>query len=227
MSTTERPTGDKDPLFRTRWNPQGFKTNCGFCAISYALEQQKGTFLDADKIYDMTLEQLKIEKEGNRDPLPRLLIFPGPGVDGAVARGGYQPLGEGGRSPANYTIWAVASLVGLGLKSGDRQLLNSLIEFASRSKPGWKLDDFVEARMDRPGLAAKATFASMKRHVEEELKGNSIIGSIGRSHFVNMSFDPRGEWKVFDAQRNMQYDGRRIKAEFASLDLFERVSTGA
>ncbi len=209
----------------TRWNPSGWTSNCGFCSISYALELQKNVLLNADQLYEQTLERLGIVRQGNHDPIPRLLIFPGLNLDEARIRVEYHELEGRGRGAADYTIWSVARSAGLELKSGDKNMLNGLVKFAAEARPGWKLDDFVNAWMSRPGLPGTATFTAMKRHVEQNLKGVSIIGSIPRQHFVNMHFSPSGEWKVFDAQRGQSYDGRRIKAELASLDLFERVST--
>jgi hypothetical protein len=144
----------------------------------------------------------------------------------AAIRIEYHELEGRGRGPSDYTIWSVAHLAGLDLKSGDKVFLNSLMEFAAHSAPQLKLDDFVQARMDHPELAGRASFASMKTHVESSLKGNSIIGSIARKHFVNLSISPSGELKVFDAQKGVSYDGRHMKAEFDRLDLFERVTTG-
>jgi hypothetical protein len=219
-------SGDEAPWPPTRWNPSGLTTNCGFCAVSYALEQQKGKLIDADELYVQTLQRLGIDKQKDRDPIPRSLIFPGAKVNEAAIRSEYHELEDRGRGPADYTIWSVAHHAGLDLKGGDKLLLNSLVEFAAISAPRWKLDDFVTARMSRPDLTGRASFTTMKSHVENSLKGNSIIGSIARKHFVNLSISPLGELKVFDAQRGMSYDGRRIKAEFDRLDLFERVTTG-
>ncbi|MDR3772520.1 MAG: hypothetical protein P4L26_04175 [Terracidiphilus sp.] len=201
------------------------KTNCGFCAISYALEQQKGKLVTADELYEQTLQRLGVVRQGNGDPIPRMLIFPGLNLDQAKIRVEYHELEGRGRGPADYTIWSVAQHAGLELKSGAKDLLNSLVQFGAESKPGWRLDDFVRVRMNRPELAGRATFASMKNYVETNLKGNSIVGSIHAQHFVNMAFSSAGEWKVFDAQKGLAYDGRRIRAELRSLDLFERVST--
>jgi len=214
---------DRDRLPSTRWNPGGLKTNCGFCSISYALEQQKGRLVTADELYEQTLQRLGVTREGDGDPIPRMLIFPVLNLDAIKIRAGYEKLGGWGRGASDYTIWSVARHVGWELKTGAKDLLNSLVQFAAESKSGWRLDDFVRARMNRPGMAARTTFANMKSYVERDLKGNSIIGSINKHHFVNMSFSPAGEWKVFDAQKGMPYDGRRIKAELGSLDLFERV----
>ncbi len=215
---------DKRPWPPTRWNPSGLTTNCGFCSISYALEQQKGILVDADRLYIQTLQRLGIERRGAVDPIPRMLIFPEWKLDQVAPRGEYHELEGRGRGPADYTIWSVAHDVGLGLKSGDKTLLNSLVEFAARSTPRWTLDDFIRARMNRPELAGKASFTSMKIHVENSLKGNSIIGSIKGQHFVNLHLTS-GEFKVFDAQKGVSYDGPRIKAQLGPLDLFERVLT--
>jgi hypothetical protein len=217
--------GDKDRLPSTRWNPSGLKTNCGFCAISYALEQQKGKLVHADELYEQTLQRLGVVRQGNADPIPRMLIFPGLNLDETRIRVEYHELEGRGRGPADYTIWSVAQHAGLELKGGAKDLLNSLVQFGAESKPGWKLDDFIRARMNRSELAGRATFANMKNYVENNLRGNSIIGSIKAQHFVNMAFGSAGEWRVFDAQKGVPYDGRHIKTELGSLDLFERVST--
>jgi hypothetical protein len=48
--------------------------------------------------------------------------------------------------------------------------------------------------------------------------------SIRGQHFVNLHLTS-GEFKVFDAQKGVSYDGPRIKAQLGPLDLFERVLT--
>ena len=215
------------PLPATRWNPSGLNSNCGFCSISYALEQQKGFLITADQLYDQTLERLHIPRNGNQIPLPYALIFPVAGQAQPPIPVHYQALEGHGMGAADYTIWSVARHAGLELKAGDKTLLNHLVEFAAQKHTPWRLDDFITARMSIPALAARgATFANMKRHVETSLNGNSIIGSIKAQHFVNMSFNPAGEWTVFDAQSGLRYDGKLLKAKMISLDLFERVSTG-
>jgi hypothetical protein len=217
--------GNKITWPPTRWNPSGLKTNCGFCAISYAREQQKGTLVDADQLYLQTLQRLGIDRHGDEDPIPRSLIFPQFDLDKAAIKSQYHELECRGRGPSDYTIWSVAHYAGLDLKSGDKKLLDSLVEFAANSARGWKLDTFVQARMTRPELAGRASFKDMKSYVMNNLKGHAIIGSIGRGHFVNVTITPRGELKVFDPQKGITCDGRHIKAEFGRLDLFERVTT--
>jgi hypothetical protein len=140
-----------------------------------------------------------------------MLIFPGLNLDEAKIRVQYHELEGKGRGPADYTIWSVAQHAGLELKSGAKDLLNSLVRFGAENKPGWRLDDFVRARMNRPELAGRASFANMKNYVENTLKGNSIIGSIKAQHFVNMSFNSAGEWKVYDAQKGMPMKGDGLK----------------
>lgn len=212
----------------TRWNPSGLSNNCGFCAISYALEMQNGTLLSADDLYERTLERLHIERKGNEDPVPRMLVFPEVGLDGMRVSVQYAELEGRGRGLSDYTIWSVAENAGLRLESGDKDMLRALMEFAERSQARWTLDDFVRARAERPGLAVRPPMAAVKKHVEDSLKGNSIIGSksrgySGTGHFMNMSFSPQGEWKLFDPQIGTPFDGKNLKRVLGQIDLFERV----
>ena len=207
----------------TRWNPRGLEDNCGFCAISYALQQLGKPPQNADELYTEMMRRFGIVVAGNRDPVPRTLIFPKPDLDGSPWPVEYEELGARGISPSQYTIRSAASTFGLKLEGGDRDLVNALIEFAYGARPGWKLDDFVHHRMQRPGLAGKANFAAHKSHIERQLSGNWIIGSTDAKHYVNMSFTPAGEWKVIDAQSGATYDGRSLKARMGSLALFDRV----
>jgi hypothetical protein len=88
-----------------------------------------------------------------------------------------------------------------------------------------KLDAFVKARMNVPGLAGKVNFLKMKIYVEKELMGNSIVGSTDGKHFVNLNVGPTGTTTIFDAQIGSEYDGSRVLANLGEIALFERVYT--
>lgn len=205
------------------WNPRGVEDNCGFCAISYALQQQKGIFLNADQLYDQTMEKFHIEKRGNESPVPRTLIFPEPGLSETKWPETYRAFQGTMYTPAQYTIRSVGEEFGLEFHPGDKDLVNALIKFAFDARAGWTLDDFVKDRAQRPG--ARAPFAAQKAYIERELKGNWVIGSKAAKHYVNMSFTPGGKWELFDAQIGMSYDGKGMRAKMPSLELFDRVST--
>jgi len=206
------------------WNPNNRSDNCGFCAISYALQLQKGVFLDADQLYNRMMEKFHIPREGNESPVPRTLIFPAPNLSDVQWRDSYRAFQDTMYTPAQYTIRSVAEEFGLDLQPGDKDLVNALISYAYNAPPGWKFDDFVRQRSQRAGAAAG--FTAQKSYMERQLKGNWIIGSKDAIHYVNMSFTPAGEWKVFDPQIGVPYDGKGLMAKMPSLDLFDRVLTG-
>jgi hypothetical protein len=208
---------DESKGLRTRWNPSGLKTNCGFCAISYALEKQKGILVDADRLYAETLQRLEIQS-----PLPHMLMFPEPGLDERPIRTGYEGLDGRGRSPADYSLWSVAHDAGLELKSGDRDLLNSLMKFASDKGAGWSLDEFVRKRK----TGRTATLDQLKQYVRDSLKGHSIIGSIKGQHFMNLEYNSTTGLKAFDPQIGVACEIPQVKNRLGVLDLFERVTTG-
>jgi len=217
--------GNTDSGEKTPWNPSGLTTNCGFCAIAYALELQTGRPHNADELYLKTLQDLGLERKDNKDPIPRMLIFPQWNLDQIQATHQYDALLGGRYSLADYTITAVASRLGLNSLTGDKQMVNALMEFATRAHGPWTLDDFVKARTERPGLSAKPSFALMKKTVESSLKGDAIIGSTDGKHFMTMSFDDQLRWKLFDPQNNRHYDGLRAKALLTSVALVERFAT--
>jgi hypothetical protein len=208
----------------SRWNPRNLSENCGFCAVSYALEQQKGIFIDADQLYSKMMEKFGFERQGGESPVPRTLIFPDPNLSDMKWTDAYSAFRDTMYTPAQYTVRSVAEEVSLDLKPGDRAVVNALIKFAYDAAPGWRFDDFVRQRSQRPGVTAG--FGAQKQYMEAQLKGNWVIGSKEAKHYVNMSFTPAGEWKVFDAQIGVAYDGKGMKAKMPSLDLFDRVSTG-
>jgi len=222
MQATYSTGGMSDPA-KTKWNPNGLGTNCGFCAISYALEQQNGNFVkNADELYDETLAFLGIEKLANNgDPLPRMLVFSQPNLDQITPSVEYSAI----RPPhtlSDYTIEAVAGREALELKPGDKYVANALLLYATRAFGKWTLDDFIQARSQRPGLRVQPSFATMKKTVEDGLRGNAIIGGKDGKHFLNMSFDHNNQWKLFDPQSGRDADGLRAKALLGEINLFER-----
>lgn len=122
----------------TLYNPRGDETNCGFCAVSYALERLKLAlpgknvkWSNADDLYDRKLKRLRFTPDEAKG-FPRELIFPEQNWSGIPARGQYAALTHGTRALSDYTITKVASDEGLvyggqGLLAGGRPLTQSEI----------------------------------------------------------------------------------------------------
>lgn len=206
----------------SRWNPSKLKDNCGYCAISYALEQ-KGIILDADGLYNQLMDDFDIDRRTRATPVPRTLIFPKQiDLDKTPWPPNYEELQAKGHTPSDYTIRSVALHFKLHLSGEDKQVVNSLVEYAADfAKAGWKRDDFVRYRLQRLG---KANSASEKDKIEKSLKGNFILGSTDAKHYVNMSFSPTGEWRVFDPQDGVLYEPHHVKVKLGIIALFDRAT---
>ena len=207
-----------------RYNPSNLTTNCGFCAIAHALFVQKGTVVDADQLYLRTLNRLGLTRQGDRDPIPRMLIFPEPSMDGIPLTVDYSALAERGHGPSSYTITAVALANNLNfqLSSSDLTLQRQFFDFYSGRGPGkWAVTDFEQMRLNwLRGKGLNPPLEVVKRHIREELGGHSILGSKTVNHFINVEIDPSGQIKAFDAQDGNLYDGRRLHERLRTVDLF-------
>lgn len=207
----------------TLFNPAGMTTNCGFCAIAHALSVQ-GTVTDADQLYLQTLARLGLQREGDRDPIPRQLIFPDPLLEGVPLSAEYRALGDRGHGPSSYTITAVADSNNLryDLNNRDLALHRQFFEFSARSDPGrWNIADFVEMRLDwLESRGQTPSQEAVRRHVVDQLGGHSIVGSKTVNHFISIEIDRAGQISAVDPQDGRRYDGPRLYARLRTIDLF-------
>jgi hypothetical protein len=117
------------------FNPSKLKTNCGFCSISRALFVTKAIQIDADELYLQTLSRLGIQREGDHDPIPRMLIFPEAGLDTMTPTVEYQALKDGVHGLSSYTITSVAEANDLrfDLSAKDVSLPNQFLTFYAQA----------------------------------------------------------------------------------------------
>jgi hypothetical protein len=207
----------------TIWNPRGLTTNCGFCCIAHALSL-RGIKTDADKLYLETLERLGIKREGDKDPIPRQLIFPDALLDGVRIRTEYKALADVGRGPSSYTISSVASDYNLqfALHNLDLTLFRQFFDFYARNRPGsWDIVAFVEMRLEflHSHGSKQASAASVRKHVLDNLGGHSIFGSKTVNHYINVEVDRTGRIKAIDAQDGRHYDGGTLHARLGAVDM--------
>lgn len=207
----------------TLFNPSGLTTNCGFCAIAQALSVQ-GTVTDSDQLYLQTLERLGLQREGDRDPIPRQLIFPDPLLEGVPLSAEYRSLGDRGHGPSSYTITAVADANNLryDLSNRDLALHRQFFEFSARSEPGtWNIADFVQVRLDwLESRGQTPAPEAVRKYAMEQLGGHSIVGSKTANHFISIHIDRAGHISAVDPQDGRVYDGPRLHARLRTLDLF-------
>ncbi len=231
----------------TLYNPRGDETNCGFCAVSYALERLKLAlpgknvkWSNADDLYDRKLKRLRFTPDEAKG-FPRELIFPEQNWSGIPARGQYAALTHGTRALSDYTITKVASDEGLvyggqGLLAGGRPLTQSEILgdnaahfFAWYMENGvgrWKFDDFMklrlnflEDRFERTGGNFDRAGAQMA--ITKALAGDSIVGSKKTNHFMNVSIDPvDSHVDVYDPQTGDHFDGKGLQGRLREVNLF-------
>jgi hypothetical protein len=207
----------------TIWNPSGLTTNCGFCSIAQALFL-KGIHTDADKLYLETLEHLGIKREGNKDPIPRQLIFPDPFLDSVPIRTEYKALADAGRGPSSYTISSVASDNNLpfALHNRDLTLFRQFFDFYAHNRHGsWDIATFVDMRLEflHSHGNKQASAASVRKHVLDSLGGHSIFGSKAVNHYINVEIDKTGHIKATDAQDGQHYDGGTLHTRLRAVDM--------
>lgn len=215
---------------RTDYNPNGLKDNCGFCAISRGLQlQNHGVLINADELYEQTLQRLNLERQGGTDPVPRQLIFPEPDWSQVTVRTSYSVLVEGTRTLSDYTITQVAHASYKGKRQeryrlrfdlGNRELLSDFIK-EKAARPSTTLRDFAQKRWNYlKSQGKRPSIQGVEGYVANQLVGHSIIGSKSRDHFINAEIDPSGTVKGFDAQDGRLYDGKGLLDRLESVDLY-------
>lgn len=229
-----------------RYNPRGDDTNCGFCAVSYALDRLNLKWFNADDLYNRKLERLQLtpaEKKG----FPRQLIFPERNWEKLPPRPGYEPLFYGTRSPSLYTITQVAQEEGLafhgtGLIAGghvgltrDQILGDDVAHFFGwcKNMPGrWKFHQFVEYRLELLEEKAETTgtkfdAAEKQRAIMQGLAGDAILGSKKTNHFMNLHIDPvHGSVEAHDPQSGGDFDGKQLADRLGEVNLFIHLEKG-
>lgn len=207
----------------TPYNPGSSTTNCGFCAIAHGLFVQQGVRVTADELCERTLTRLGLTRQGGRDPLPRMLIFPDAMLDSVPPSAEYSALQGRAHGLSSYTITSVAQDWGLRFTAGirDLDLPRQFFEFSANLTGDWTLDSFVQQRREfleergrTPNLEA------LQRHIADALGGHSILGSKTSNHYINAHIDPCGHVTAYDAQDGSFYDGRGLKRRLRSVDLF-------
>ena len=207
----------------TIYNPSGLTTNCGFCSIAHAL-LLRGIRTDADKLYLETLERLGIKGDGNKDPIPRQLIFPDPLMDGVPISTEYKALADAGHGPSSYTISSVASAYELQftLHNRDLTLFRQFFDFCARSGRGsWNIASFVDMRLDflHSHGSKQASADSVRKHVLDNLGGHSIFGSKTVNHYINVEIEKAGHIRAVDAQDGQSYDGATLSTRLRTVDM--------
>src|SRR5262249_53075467 len=134
----------------------------------------------------------------------------------------YSALTSRGHGPSSYTIDAVASANKLPFKLSIKglDLHRQFFHFYSNTSPShWDVADFVTAR--RTSLPPLANFDAVRRHIMQELQGDSIVGSKQANHFINVHVAETGHIKAHDAQSGQWYCGSSLYARLGgSIDLF-------
>jgi hypothetical protein len=207
----------------TVYNPEGREDNCGFCAISYGLHLQNGgKVTNADELYLLTIEHLGLTRNGNQDPVPRLLIFPDHTLPQGVPSTAYSAL-SGVLSLSSYTITSVAQQLGLrfGYSRQAVQLPNQFLAFRAEKGSRGRLNDFMKVRLDLLRSNGRNPSAdAVRKQVSDELIGHSIIGSQDARHFINAHIDPEGNITGCDAQNGARFEANGIRERMRSIALF-------
>ena len=201
----------------TKYNPECRGNNCGFTAISRALEQHRPDipFKSAEVLYAETRSRLKVDPGAM---LSHELVFPQHSYDGLKSRRGYEPMFEGTRSIGQYTVPAVARASGLDVKVVTDLMTDYLRGFGPANKRV-HLDDLIErtyqrmelnytsSRGRRPLSPTYERAENAVMRIREELAGDYIVGSVGGSHFMNVTIDADGRIRGFDPQDGRYFDG--------------------
>jgi hypothetical protein len=213
----------------SRYNPHERTDNCGFCAIAYA-RAAKGIepFYDADELYEETIKRLGIKREGKRDPLPRLLIFPEKDLDAIPVRTEYQALPEHGHTLSDYTVTSVAEASGLSCtaKMEDLTLVQQFLHWCSNRGHDLEIGDFVDWRLNfLHERRLNPPRAAVESHIAKALAGDSIIGSKLRQHYINLRIQMgrTGRIEATDPQNGATYDGRGLALRLTRVDLLVHV----
>ncbi len=207
------------------YNPGNREDNCGFCAIAYALHVQRHVETDADRLYLQTLERLGLQRQGGRDPVPRLLIFPDPMLDSARVREEYSALLGGTLGLSSYTITSVAEANGLRFRAKitDLDLPRQFMAFyRTMNARIWNIRDFEQMRLNYlRSRSLNPAPEALRKHIAGELGGHSIFGSKESKHYINVFIDMErtGRIEAYDAQ-----DGLRLASRLGSVDLVMHLS---
>lgn len=210
---------------KTDYNPTERGDNCGFCAISYGLYLQKPPVVDADKLYLAMIEYMGLAREGNQDPIPRMLIFPDLSLPQGIPPTAYSVL-SGVLSLSSYTIIAVAEHFGLRFiySRAAVALPNQFFTYQVEKGGRGSLNDFMKTRLEfLRAQGANPSADSVRKQVSNELVGDSIVGSQDARHFINLRIDPAGYITGYDAQDGNRYDARGLRSRIGSVALFMRL----
>jgi hypothetical protein len=208
----------------TPYNPGDSKDNCGFCAIAHGLYlQNPAVVVTADQLYLDTLQRLGLTREENKDPIPRMLIFPEPMLDSKRVSVAYDALLHRAHGLSSYTITSVAEATDLRFKgANDLSLVRQFMQGFSNKT--WTMKDFLQVRWDiLKSQGRNPSFQGLERQIAGELVGHSIVGSKTKNHFINVHIDPSGSITAFDAQDGNRYDGRGLNYRLGTVDLFMRL----
>jgi len=206
----------------TPYNPTGREDNCGFCAISYGLYLQNRSVVDADQLYLATIERLGLTREGNHDPIPRMLIFPDLKLPGGTPSTAYSAL-SGVLGLNSYTVTDVADHLNLRFTYSrmDVMLPNQFLAYQSESGNRGSLSDFTRTRLDfLRSKGGNPSLDAVRRQIVNAIAGHSIIGSEDASHFINAHIDPGGYLMGYDAQNDKRYDAKGLRERIGTVALF-------
>lgn len=138
-----------------------------------------------------------------------MLLFSEHDLNSVRTRTDYHALGEGTRSPSNYTIDAVARARGLKLQSN--YTVSSW--FASRQS----LAEFIENRVEQKEPNDPEGF---RRELQSILSGNYIIGSKTVNHFMNLKVDAeQGTCEAHDVQVSTEPCTESLRSRMGTIDL--------
>jgi len=207
----------------TAYNPSDRKDNCGFCSIARGLELQTRKVVDADQLFEETIAHLGLTRDGNKDPIPRMLVFPDMRLPSGVPPTAYAAL-TGALSLNSYTITQVASNFNLRFTYSKNAVLlpNQFLSYQAGKGGRGTFRDFVQVRLDfLESTTSKIPSAdAVLRNVSDALVGDSIIGSEDVSHFINARIDPNGFITGYDPQDGSRYDASGLRNRIGSVALF-------
>jgi RHS repeat-associated protein len=200
----------------TKYNPEGRRNNCGFCALAGIFEAFGLPFRNADQLYDETVARLGLP-EGS---LPRQLMYDYRANESGLP-GRYAVLQDGTRDPREYTIAGVASNYGfegenlgniqsswerryvtIDGETPEQRVLNNRLRAHGIDPDDFDSFDPVHVNHQRE------VQQSLERY-GHRLTGHYVIargvesGEVG--HFIHLTLHPDGNYEAFDHQ-----NGRRL-----------------
>ncbi len=196
-------SGTRNKVSPNRYNPCGLSDNCGYVALSKALEYQfpQLTFRNADDLYIATRNELKLTKD---DQLSYQLVFP-QDLSKATPRAGYEPLFTNGRDISQYTIANVATKSGLDFKFSSDVITdwNKIYgQGKSINQAAKNRFQILEKDFELFPTSTTPTFNKALAGIElqsQNLSGSYVIGSSRGGHFMNLEIK-NGDFKAFDFQ---------------------------